>query len=465
MATTWDGGRILSLWWVPGTDSQLAGEISRANEMAQIAFVGTLSGSPVGFGEPEPPLLHGIGNQGPLFTARGLLRTGLRIGAPGFSSEVFSAQSLIVGAHVDEGTHYNEALLQATYLPDWMRISGILIDVTNRTGDQPGSVGVRYAWPPVQTCTLPDGTVITTRTSHAGQPSRSGYSVTENVALKITVPDALPVDDLVQRYIMPLLDLLSFATRHANGVDDLTIRSPDVTQDVEGVDVPLDLQFLTQWISQPPPPDDRLYPHKMNFALPEAPLGFQNLLWRWFDLHETLRPCFGPYFGLIYAPPLYTDLKLVSISQALESYHRATMPQHAMPKTDFKALKTALLAACPDEHRDFVASKLGHFNEITQVERTSQLVRKARPCLPELLDTRPTFAEDFIKARNARTHADASKTRFSPLYLYDLAQTGRYVFEACVMLDLGFGESECAALFQRQPEYQHYARKPVVPEE
>lgn len=44
--------------------------------------------------------------------------------------------------------------------------------------------------------------------------------------------------------------------------------------------------------------------------------------------------------------------------------------------------------------------------------------------------------------------------------MYDLTSVATFLFEANVPLDLGFDETQCAALFERQPEYVHFAAHP-----
>src|SRR5712691_6917043 len=231
-----DLDKLLSLWWQPETpDREYAGQISRDIDGATaIELVGTLSGSPFPMGDPAPQLLHGLGNQGPLFTARKVIRSGARMGMPGFATEVLRPLSLIVGAHVDEATLYDEALLQTSFLTDWLQESGIRIEMRPGTDVQKGSVAVSYQWPTVRTSFVTPGVTVTTWTAHRGKDTRSGYAINEDVALKITLEKAILVEDLVRDCVMPLLDLVSFGTRRSNAPDRLTLRSPSVTRPVGG---------------------------------------------------------------------------------------------------------------------------------------------------------------------------------------------------------------------------------------
>jgi len=377
--------RLLSVWWQPkAPDREYTGQISRDPDGATaIELAGTLTGSLFPMHDPEPELLHGLGKKGPLFTSRRLTRSGAGMGMPGFATEVLRPFSLIVGAHVDEETIYDQALLQATFLSDWLQESGIQIQVRPGTDAQKGSAAVSYQWPTARTSEIAPDATVATWTSHKGEPRRSGYAINEDVALKISLGAAIPVDDLIRDYVTPLLDLVSFGTRRSNAVDRVTLRSPWVTRVVDGKSEREDLEFLTEWIAKPVQNPERPLPHHMNFAVGDAPMGFDELVRRWFTLYQDLRPCLAPYFGLVYAPPSYVDLRLVSISQVLEAYHRASkLPGGAMSKEEFAKFKKALLDACPAPQKEFLEKKLGYLNELSQVERNKPATRSCQGRAP-----------------------------------------------------------------------------------
>ncbi len=244
-----DLSRVLSLWWEPGkTDRQYAGELSRDRGGAvTIQLIGTLADTPFPIHDPEPSVLHGLGNQGPLFTARRLIRTGARMGAPGFASEAFRPMSLIVGGHVAETTLYDRAVLQLTFLSDWLQQSGIRIEVIGAADDK-RSAAVRYEWPATLTSRAAIGLTVSTWYAHQGTPTRSGYTINEDVALKVELDVGLSVDALIRDAVNPLVDLVSFATGRSNAIDRLTIGTPEITTTIDGNVRRDDLKFLAEWI-------------------------------------------------------------------------------------------------------------------------------------------------------------------------------------------------------------------------
>jgi hypothetical protein len=76
--------------------------------------------------------------------------------------------------------------------------------------------------------------------------------------------------------------------------------------------------------------------------------------------------------------------------------------------------------------------------------------------LRRLFANRPNFAVQFIRARDAKTHPERNAEP-GGLQMSELTRVATYLFEASIMLDLGFDESQCAALFERQQEYLYLA--------
>jgi hypothetical protein len=450
--------QVASIWWSPdNSEDQHDGHISvRADGSAEIQLFGAFGDALLSSPESAPSLLYGVGVDGERFTARRSLLSGSRSGLfSGFTTSKYRPLSLIIGkAHVDEATAYNMARLEVTYLRDWLANSGLRPELQTPIGDEPGTLGVRYQSPDAQSAQLSSGAQVSTWTSHHLESTTRGYLQTEDVALEVELPEPLPIDELIAAYVTPFLDLLTFATGQRNRIDRLTVHSPALTRVTGGKTFPIQLQFITKWTGSPPEDAGRLVPNDMKFTASEAPGGLQAIIPRWFDLHRELRMALAPYLGLSYAPTQYIDLQLVSISLALEAYHRAghgtaAKSRALMKKGEFRDFKAKVLEACPARLVDTMDQKLAFFNEKPQTDRLTELVARVKEPLPWVAPSFPDFATDFIAARNLKTHPDPSKRQFSAQEMFDLTRVATYVFDANLMLDLGFTAENCHDLLSR----------------
>ena len=450
--------QVASIWWSPDNpEDRHDGHISvRADGSAEIQLFGAFGDALLPSTDSAPSLLYGVGVDGESFTARRSVLAGSRSGLfSGFTTSRYRPLSLIIGrTHVDESTVYNVARLEVTYLSDWLARSGLRTEIQPPIGDEPGALGVRYQSPKAESALLSSGAQLSTWTSHHVESTIRGYNQTEDVALEVELTEPLPIDELITAYVTPLLDLITFATGHRNWIDRLTVHSPAFTRVIDGKTFPVPLQFLTRWTGSPPEHVGRLVPNDMKFAASEAPGGFLGIIPRWFDLQSELRMALAPYLGLTYAPTQYIDLQLVSISLALEAYHRAvrgttSKSRALMTKGEFRAFKAKVLEACPSRLADTMDQKLGYFNETSQTDRLAELVERVNEPLQWVASSFPNFATDFIAARNLKTHPDPAKRQFSAGEMVDLTRVATYVFESNIMLDLGFAAVDCYDLLSR----------------
>lgn len=450
--------QVASIWWSPeNPEDRHDGHISvRADGSAEIQLFGAFGDALLPSTDSAPSLLYGVGVDGESFTARRPGLAGSRSGLfSGFTTSRYRPLSLIIGkAHVDEVTLYNVAHLEVTYLRDWLANSGLRPEIQPSLGGERGALGVRYQSPDAESALLSSGAQVSTWTSHHLESTNRGYLQTEDVALEVELPEPLPIDELIAAYVTPFLDLLTFATGQRNWIDRLTVRSPALTRVIDGKTYPIPLQFIARWTGSPPEDAGRLVPNDMKFTASEAPGGLQAIIPRWFDLHMELRMALAPYLGLSYAPAQYIDLQLVSISLALEAYHRAghrtTAKSRALMKKDeFRDFKAKVLEACPARLVDTMDQKLAYFNEKPQTDRLAELVERVKDPLPWVASSFPDFATDFIAARNLKTHPDPIKRQFSAREMFDLTRVATHVFEANIMLDLGFTAANCCDLLSR----------------
>ena len=71
-------------------------------------------------------------------------------------------------------------------------------------------------------------------------------------------------------------------------------------------------------------PEKLPHPHHMTFTMADISEDFEEILNKWFESYEELKPVFDLYFSTLYSPQMYVENKLMSIAHALESYFRKT---------------------------------------------------------------------------------------------------------------------------------------------
>lgn len=85
-------------------------------------------------------------------------------------------------------------------------------------------------------------------------------------------------------------------------------------------DFPRPIEIHWQIPHNPEPPEDRLHPREMLFTLAEADPDPSTLIKRWISRQDRLEPVFNLYFGTLYHPSLYLEVRFLAFAQALETF-------------------------------------------------------------------------------------------------------------------------------------------------
>jgi hypothetical protein len=140
--------------------------------------------------------------------------------------------------------------------------------------------------------------------------------------------------------------------------------------------------------------------------------------------------------------------------QAIESYHRETMPSD---RTRAKQRIADILKSAPEGHLAWLEGRLKHAYEPSLQDRLFEMIKRVKTVIAPLVDDNQQFVEGAMDARNARSHP-GDKTRGSAgreVDLMRLKTQAEWILIASILLDMGLDpEAARALLTSRQP----YAR-------
>lgn len=116
----------------------------------------------------------------------------------------------------------------------------------------------------------------------------------------------------LREYVSSLRDLLTLATNHVVEPRYVQAKTPSSG----GSDV--DIYYVDTAFGQSENP--RIL--GQNFKLPEIPNGFSGLIERWFELRNDIASTIDVFLGTRYGSDAYQQDSFLSLTQAVESYHR-----------------------------------------------------------------------------------------------------------------------------------------------
>lgn len=205
-------------------------------------------------------------------------------------------------------------------------------------------------------------------------------------------------------------------------------------------------------------------PSDMLFSFKDVSGDFENCLRNWFRKSEVLGPVYDLYFGTLYNPSMYLQHQFLSLTRAMESYHRRTCHGKYLPDEYYERIRETLVEAIPQdvdkEFRESLKQRLEYHNEFSLRRRLKEVLRKCGNVSDLLIHDHKAFIDDVVNTRNFLTHYDKAletKARSSQ-GLFGLVQRMKFMLEICLLTELGIPMEKIKDLISRNRRYQFLAR-------
>jgi hypothetical protein len=216
---------------------------------------------------------------------------------------------LILGAHVSADRQWKKFVIRTQNLHEWLPVTGLSQPMP--TVDKKGNarhVELHWDAPKSRHAKLDDAKLSFSprmATEHSIQPDRSIRTAIDLI-VNAGKPDTL--EALHQRYAVPLLGLIIFASGRADSISYEALLSAGRSYTVlrNGPDV-----ISPQWR-----PDRELL-----FYAGQLP-HFATSIARWFALHRACSPAMQVFADSVNLGASYSPARLLSVAGAIETYHR-----------------------------------------------------------------------------------------------------------------------------------------------
>ena len=458
-------------WWLPDTpEPKVAGVLSFSqDEGGALELIGLL---PRPQSEPDPKTgevtlpagllprerIVGVAVDGRSFTLERCRAIAWGLG--GFVTENFAPDLILEGALYgpDEPVAFDDLRVRYTQLDAWVTTSGIAYD-WKREGDTASGIDIAFRLPEPVPVQLPNFE-FEVDFSWTLKTAGTSASLVQHAELKLAFGEPIPVErclDLVYqlrnfialgvgRPVMPTA--VRGVVRQAEAGEG---HGSDAEQHRPiGVNIFYPLPHV--------PEVKEAHPAEMLFTLADARDRFAQLVENWFAKQELLRPVFDLYFGAIYNRRAFLEQRFLSLTQAIETFHRRTSPATELPAEQHERRIQKILAGAPSEHQDWLSNKLTFSNELSLRRRLKDILSRCPEVVTKLLNKK-TFVHEVLNARNYLTHYDPSleeKARRG-MDLYPLTVQLQTLVEMCLLLELGFTCAEVDGLFERVNRYREVA--------
>jgi hypothetical protein len=458
-------------WWLPSTpDIKVRGEaVYTLGEGITLVLEGQLLEESPRFGSSKfinPEIILGFSTTGKEVTLRKCLQTGARQSFFGDVHETtFHVTMMFVGCHflTEESVKFRGFTIQYANLNYWMNKRGISTDYKD---------GVYTA-----NCFQPEDTKFEVgdlmgsfSISVSFLDNMESVNIVEKGLVKTWSDKGLPADEHFQ-FFKHIQDFLTFAILkptlplRIEGFTDTKIEK--LTSGKED-HVPIGVYYpVAARISKP----SKVHPSNMLFNLSLVEARIQDLVQKWISRSEILQPVYNLYFSTLYNPQVYSELKFLTLAQAVETYHRRVFGgKYQTDEQYLDGLYRTLVSALPaDIDRDFRDSlkngKLRYANEYSFRKRLELLTAHVAKIVPltfiESGNRQKEFAQRVSDTRNYLTHYSPElkeKSASTGKEYYELTDKLRSLIEICLLEEMGFEAGTISELVKKNRRFEVYLR-------
>jgi hypothetical protein len=360
----------------------------------------------------------------------------------GFGPDQVEIQDLttsaaLAGVHLS-GTDepiFHAAQIRLENLAAWAGLRG----VEHEFNEDGGESTAKITRPPAQEVETPDGVVrVSTK------PGVFNFEeLRDSVLIKGTVRTVLSIERHEKttytgfdRLTKALMDLLTLASGEPSGVIAEQLFYSGETTFPRHDEVRM-LTRTAEVIREPFYRGDADAPSQDNrrFLFTCRDKSFAESVSRWLPLRARAVNACNVLFGLRYAPPVLTEIRLLTVAVAAEALHRALYPNTIpmLPENFERIREQALRSVKEEADRAWVNSKLR--NEPSYRERMLDLASKPSPeAVDFIIPDREIWARNLGNSRNGLAH---SAKGVDSLGMYEQEKVTEQLLYLVLMTELG----------------------------
>lgn len=396
----------------PGNNATIPGTLTWASERAILELHDTFSplrGAIHGDEAHLYPAVHGTTTDSNLVSIldAARVRSGFNIGSAGIRQpEKIRSSLVIVGAHAHSGTLYSEIQARIPGLQIWLGRSGVVQTINNKTAETPIEIVYKIEGVPEETCQI------------ASIPATLGWGISRNFSgdliseIKVRSFAHLRIHCETPQNLEWFFAQLGKATTLLAMIAGSPMAPEQVSAKTaeNGTEVEILIALReSQCCSLQTPKDFYMLRNSMEIDL-------ESVFSSWYEKYESIAMPSQLALSVLSSKDLWLHVEFLSLIQALEGFHRATMEGLYTTAESYEQIKQSLSQAIPKhvapDHKEALKSRIRYGNEISLRKRLDALVERLDlPLRQHILGGDGKVPRSWVETRNYYTHWDhASKT-------------------------------------------------------
>ena len=448
---------VNGLWFV-GDDSKnrVAGVLRYSRNGLHLKLLGVFRDVWSPAFEPYP-LIHGIVSKNPhgeYVTLVDCFTKQTTMSSAGISSEIIHCDWGIAGESFLTPDHDDfEALnIRLSYLYDWFGRKGFSSKFVSNEGFQ---LDVHYRKPDAA-CFPIDQSVLKLGMAAEMNQSVRRLTIIEEAHFFIEPLPHLSAKQIQGEYVLPLQNLLSFATDTPNAVEEVELRGEKVIQDK--FERNRKYHLLYNPIYRLRRRKTRLLPNNMLFTYEETQEAGLNIFEKWFEITKNHGAFSTVYFAALYAPPRYLDEKFLRIISAF-TLLTTTLDDVSQPTMRFlEELDKLSISSFTEKERELIGSIFPTGPEIEMPFRLLKRLEEHQPLMKQIIgDDFSGFVKSvsdtlaFVERRTAlNEHLPIQGEN-----LHYVIQKIHVLIKIILLQEIGFKREKISEIIERNNNFVH----------
>ena len=411
--TLLDDFELKGLWWLPEQpDSQISGTISFENEKKiSLDLLGSFHEVRT-FGSGDffqPDIILGVTDNGQVCTLFRNFETRNQLNSSSIQKSIIESQYLFIGKHFNTPDDICFSSFQANFtnLENWLTKRPFSMEIPEDI--KTGEWKLTHKWPEefISKIEVLNSTIESTHEFKTDGDLIRNATWKSKAYLKITPENKehfkwfwRVIYDLCNFFTLLIGDT-TYIVRMKGYGDDIEISPGQKTK--ETIEV-----FFTQ---KKPGMNDGIHPFEMIIPFPRISDKIEKVMSLWFSKSQTLRSVYDLFFGTFYNPGMYLQFHFLSLTQAIESYHRVTKGGKYLSDESWQPFRKSLADQIPVEldsgHRESLKSRIKYGNEYSLRKRLGELLCTIdEKSLSVLFPSKNFLTGTVVDTRNYLTHYD-----------------------------------------------------------